>query len=95
MKTQPSLAFSPAPFGRGARYCELLLVKQSDSGFEAEVWGTQGLNYCPQEALDALHRIEQDNIRLRKALDQISKPLDANVVDLAIHARKALDYVDA
>jgi hypothetical protein len=54
MKTQPSLAFSPAPFGRGARYCELLLVKQSDSGFEAEVWGTQGLNYCPQEALDAL-----------------------------------------
>lgn len=54
MKTQPSLAISPAPFGRGARYCELLLVTQSDSGFEAEVWGTQGLNYCPQEALDSL-----------------------------------------
>ena len=39
--------------------------------------------------------VRDENVRLRKALDKISKPLDASVADLAIHARKALEFVDA
>ena len=38
----------------GQRYCEILTVTLSDQGAAAEVWGTQGLNDCPQEPFDAL-----------------------------------------
>jgi hypothetical protein len=41
---------------RGDRYGEVLLVHRKGFKFEAEVWGTQGLNDCPVvswEALDA------------------------------------------
>ena len=34
---------------RGVRYGEVLAVYVKDSGFEAEVYGTQMLNDCPQE----------------------------------------------
>lgn len=44
----------PQPLTRESRYCELLLVRLGDMGAEAEVWGTQGLGDCPQDALDAL-----------------------------------------
>ena len=39
---------------RGMRYCEILLVFIEESGIAAEVWGTQGLSLCPQEAWEAL-----------------------------------------
>lgn len=32
------------------RYCEVLVVTVGETGAVAEVWGTQGLNDCPQEA---------------------------------------------
>jgi len=32
------------------RYCEVLVVTVGEKGAVAEVWGTQGLNDCPQEA---------------------------------------------
>ena len=34
---------------RGVRYGEVLLVHQREAGLEAEVYGTQMLNDCPQE----------------------------------------------
>lgn len=36
------------------RYCEVLLPKLMSEGLTVEVWGTQGLNLCPQEQWDAL-----------------------------------------
>ncbi|MEM6706420.1 MAG: hypothetical protein AAF690_27150, partial [Acidobacteriota bacterium] len=50
---------SNAEKARGAsrlldRYCELLLVKPTPRGLEAEVWGTPGLNDCPQDAWDSI-----------------------------------------
>ena len=39
---------------RGVRYGEVLAVYLKDSGFEAEVFGTQMLNDCPQELWDTL-----------------------------------------
>ena len=39
---------------RGVRYGEVLAVYARDGGFEAEVFGTQMLNDCPQELWDAL-----------------------------------------
>lgn len=33
------------------RYCEIVL---SSDGIEFEIWGTQGISFCPQEAWDAL-----------------------------------------
>jgi hypothetical protein len=39
---------------RGVRYGEVLAVYQKASGFEAEVYGTQMLNDCPQELWDTL-----------------------------------------
>ena len=36
------------------RYCEVVLVEQTDDGLQAAVWGTQGLNRCPAERWDAL-----------------------------------------
>jgi len=52
--TTPQLTVASAPFERGSRYCEILIVKQDDNGYLADVWGTQGLNYCPQSELDLL-----------------------------------------
>lgn len=39
---------------RGVRYGEVLAVFQRDDGFEAEVYGTQMINDCPQELWDTL-----------------------------------------
>ena len=39
---------------RGVRYGEVLAVYARDDRFEAEVWGTQMLNDCPQELWEAL-----------------------------------------
>ena len=39
---------------RGVRYGEVIAVFLRDSGFEAEVYGTQMLNDCPQELWDTL-----------------------------------------
>ena len=39
---------------RGVRYGEVLAVFAKDGGFEAEVYGTQMLNDCPQELWDSL-----------------------------------------
>jgi hypothetical protein len=36
------------------RYCEVLTVMVADTGTVATVWGTQGLNDCPQEAFAAI-----------------------------------------
>lgn len=38
----------------GVRYCEVLTVTVADVGTTAEVWGTQGLNDCPQPAFAAI-----------------------------------------
>lgn len=54
LATTPLVSLGTSEFGRGSRYCEVLLVGQSETGLSAEVWGTQGLNFCPQAALDAL-----------------------------------------
>jgi haloalkane dehalogenase len=53
--TTESVAEDDGPAGGLAdqfdgRYCEVLTVTIADSGTTAEVWGTQGLNDCPQEA---------------------------------------------
>ena len=39
---------------RGVRYGEVIAAFARDGGFEAEVFGTQFLNDCPQELWDAL-----------------------------------------
>jgi len=39
---------------RGVRYGEVLAVYQRDGGLEAEVYGTQMLNDCPQELWETL-----------------------------------------
>jgi hypothetical protein len=39
---------------RGVRYGEVLAVFSRDDGFEAEVYGTQMLNDCPQELWETL-----------------------------------------
>jgi hypothetical protein len=39
---------------RGVRYGEVIAAFLRDSGFEAEVYGTQMLNDCPQELWDTL-----------------------------------------
>jgi hypothetical protein len=36
------------------RYCEVLLPRPSASGLTIEIWGTPGLNLCPQAQWDAL-----------------------------------------
>lgn len=41
-------------FGRGDRYGEVVLVRRNGLKFEAEVWGTQGLNDCPAQSWKAL-----------------------------------------
>ncbi len=41
-------------FGRGDRYCEILLVRLKGMAFKAEVWGTQGLNDCPAPSWQTL-----------------------------------------
>lgn len=46
--------YRAVPFGRGSRYCEVLVVHQQGARLEADVWGTQGLNDCPAESWDAL-----------------------------------------
>ncbi|MEQ9496666.1 MAG: haloalkane dehalogenase [Deltaproteobacteria bacterium] len=50
----------PVPFGRGSRYCEVLLVRMNGGGLQAEVWGTPGLSDCPVEGFATL---DADTIR--------------------------------
>jgi haloalkane dehalogenase len=38
----------------GQRYCEVLALTFADTGTTGEVWGTQGINDCPQAGLDML-----------------------------------------
>ena len=38
----------------GVRYCELLAVTLAEAGTTGEVWGTQGLNDCPQDAFESI-----------------------------------------
>ena len=42
------------PDMRGVRYGEVLAVYLRDNGLEAEVFGTQLINHCPQEQWDTL-----------------------------------------
>jgi hypothetical protein len=39
---------------RGNRYCEVLLAFVEGDSVEAQVWGTQGLNDCPEAAWEAI-----------------------------------------
>ena len=39
---------------RGLRYCEILLTVETEDGPVTQVWGTQGVNLCPQEVWDAI-----------------------------------------
>ena len=41
-------------FDLSGRYCEVLLVQQSDGAVLADVWGTQNLGECPAASLEAL-----------------------------------------
>ncbi|WP_226648624.1 hypothetical protein [Microbulbifer variabilis] len=47
------------------RYCEILLSYLDGSGVSAEIWGTPGVNYCPQDQWEALN------------LDEIADQYDA------------------
>jgi hypothetical protein len=38
----------------GVRYCEVLTVTVAAGGTTAEVWGTQGLNDCPEDAFSGI-----------------------------------------
>ncbi len=40
------------PSIRGVRYCEILIGTLAGGEVQIEVWGTQGLNLCPEEAWD-------------------------------------------
>jgi pimeloyl-ACP methyl ester carboxylesterase len=40
------------------RYCEILLVYPEDGALEAEVWGTQGVNDCPQALWDGIDFVD-------------------------------------
>jgi pimeloyl-ACP methyl ester carboxylesterase len=42
------------PLDTGDRYCEVLLIEQNGTTFEAEVWGTQNISYCPAASWEAL-----------------------------------------
>lgn len=44
------------------RYCEILLSYAEGEGYISEVWGTPGLNLCPQEQWDAIdfERVAED-----------------------------------
>jgi hypothetical protein len=46
----PDLAEVAPESLRGNRYCEVLLAYARSGAIEAEVWGTQGLNDCPEAA---------------------------------------------
>lgn len=39
---------------RGVRYCEVLLLRQDDQGYSAEVWNTMGMSECPPDQWEAL-----------------------------------------
>ena len=55
--TEPRWASPPEPANGplfNLRYCEILLPRFDPGDVEVEVWGTQGLNLCPQDAWDAL-----------------------------------------
>lgn len=39
---------------RGVRYCEVLLLHRTASGFSADVWNTMGMSDCPEDQWKAL-----------------------------------------
>jgi hypothetical protein len=45
---------APPESVRGNRYCEVLLAFAQGESIEAQVWGTQGLNDCPEAAWEAI-----------------------------------------
>ena len=47
-------AAEPLQFNSGARYCEILLVRQNGEAVEAEVWGTQNIGECPADSWAAI-----------------------------------------
>ena len=49
-----------SPEMQARRYCEILLIQETDQGLFAEVWGTQTLNDCPAEIWESL---DTDQIR--------------------------------
>lgn len=52
--TVTAVAVDGLPDQYGVRYCEVLTVTVGDDGTTAEVWGTQGLNDCPQDKFDTI-----------------------------------------
>lgn len=55
----PTTTTTDAPAGQlddqfDQRYCEVLALTIADTGSTGEVWGTQGLNDCPQAAFEAI-----------------------------------------
>ncbi len=52
--TSASAAGAALPDLFDVRYCEILAVTVADTGTTGEVWGTQGLNDCPQAAFDGI-----------------------------------------
>ena len=52
--TSASASGAALPDLFGVRYCEVLAVTVADTGTTGEVWGTQGLNDCPQAAFDGI-----------------------------------------
>ena len=57
--SEPSTSQPDGPSGQlddqyGVRYCEVLTVKVDPVHTTAEVWGTQGLNDCPQDAFASI-----------------------------------------
>lgn len=55
----PSTTGTQKPAGEltsqfGVRYCEVLTITVGDTATKAEVWGTQGLNDCPQAAFSTI-----------------------------------------
>ena len=59
---QPVFAPTGGP-SFNVRYCEVLIGRAVDDGFEAEVWGSQSLNDCPEAKVRALDpvAIARDN----------------------------------
>ena len=53
--TQTTTNFGMQGLTRGSRYCEIILVDTEQGQPKARVWGSQGLNDCPQERLDNLN----------------------------------------
>lgn len=52
--TQLGTGLGTQELTRGSRYCEMIVVEGLPGNLKAQVWGTQGLNDCPQNRVDNL-----------------------------------------